>query len=100
MNAKDLRAIVGGMGILYLASAGFLVIVWAWLSTPEDSEVPKILLRGTIGIASLLCAKFLPQRDEQRDDHSSKVQSYTTEETASSEAQATRVESLPEEDHN
>ena len=100
VNANELRIIVSGMGILYLVSAGLLVLVWAWFSTSDDPEVPKILLRGTIGIASLLCAKFLPQRDEQRDDYSSKVHPYTTEETASSEAQTARVESLPEEDHN
>ena len=100
VNARELRTIVGGIGILYLISAGLLVLVWAWFSTSDDPEMPKILLRATIGIASLLCAKFLPQRDEQRDDHCSKVQPYTTEETASSQAQKARAESLPEEDHN
>ena len=88
VNARELRTIVGGIGILYLVSVGFLIVVWALLSAPDDPpETPNILIRGTIGLASLLCAKFLPQRD----DHSSKVQSYTTEETASSEAQATQT---------
>ena len=68
VNAKDLRAIVGGMGILYLVSAGFLIVVWGWLSMPDDPEVPKILLRGTIGILSLLCARFLPQSDQKELD--------------------------------
>jgi hypothetical protein len=89
------------MGILYLISAGFLVLVWAGFNTSDDPEIPKILLRGTIGIVSLLCAKFLPQRDEERDHHSHEVQPYTIRETTSPAAQATRTESLPpEEDHN
>ena len=101
VNARELRTIVGGMGILYLISTGLLVLVWAWFSTSNaPPETPNILIRGTIGMASLLCAKFLPQRDEQRDDDSSKVQSDTTEETASSEAQKARAASLPKEDHN
>ena len=100
VNAKDLRTIVGGIGILYLISAGLLIVVWSWFNTSDDPQMSKILIRGTIGIANLLCAKFLPQRDERRDDHSSKVQSYTTEETASSGAQVTRARSLPKEDHN
>ncbi len=68
VSAEDLRAIVGGMGILYLVSAGFLIVVWGWLSMPDDPEVPKILLRGTIGILSLLCARFLPQSDQKELD--------------------------------
>ena len=65
VNAKELRTIVGGMGILYLLSAGFLIVVWAWLSTPDHSEMSNILPRGTIGIVSLLCARVLPQSDQK-----------------------------------
>jgi hypothetical protein len=55
------------MGILYLVSAGFLIFIWAWFNASDEPEVPKILIRGTIGIASLLCVKFLSQRDEQKE---------------------------------
>src|SRR3954452_23406177 len=76
VNAKELRTIVGGMGILFLVSTAFLLVAWAWFNTSDNLEMPKILLRGTIGIVSLLCAKFLPQRDEERDHRSSEVQPY------------------------
>ena len=101
MNAKELRAIVGGMGILYVFSATLLILSWAWFNASDEPEVPKILLRAPIGVVSLLCVKFLPQGDERRDYHSpSEVRPYTTEETASPEVQAIRPESPPEEDHN
>src|SRR5919202_5684949 len=68
VNAMELRIIVGGIGILYLVSAGLLLVIWAWVSTPDDPEMPKILLRGMIGILSLLCARFLPQGGQEERD--------------------------------
>lgn len=87
VDTMELRTIVGGMGILYLLSTAFLLVVWAWFNTSDNPETAKILLRGTIGIVSLLCAKFLPQRDEEVDYRSSEVQPYTTQEIAPPQAQ-------------
>ena len=65
-KAEELRTIVGGMGILYLVSAGFLIVVWVWFSAPNaPPETSNILIRGTIGIVSLLCAILLPLRDQR-----------------------------------
>jgi hypothetical protein len=99
LNKMEMCTIVGGMGILYLYSALLLIVIWDWFSTPDDSEMPKILLRVTIGVVSLLSARFLPQRDEERGHHAPEVQPYITEELATPEAQVSVEESLLEEDH-
>jgi hypothetical protein len=99
VSAMELRAIVVGMGILYLLSSGFLILVWAWMSTADDPEMPKILLRGMIGILSLLSARFLPQRDEER-DRLPEVPTSVAKEAALPKEHAAAATSLPKEDHN
>ena len=99
VNAMELRVIVGGIGILYLVSAGLLLVVWAWVSTPDDPEMPKILLRGMIGILSLLCARFLPQGDQEERDRLPEVPTSLAKGEVLQE-HTSEATSLPKEDQN
>lgn len=98
VNTTEMRTIIGGMGILYLVSAGFLIIVWAWMSTPDDPEMPNILLRGTMGILSLLCARFLPQESKELENIPGVPTSVAKEGPLTKHT--SRATSLPKEDHN
>lgn len=66
MDSRDIRTMTGGMGILYLVSGGFIVVLVAVYDLPSLGDYDYVDDYGRIafGALSIFAARFLPCEDE------------------------------------